>query len=558
MGVFERKLEMRIALAIFIGAAVLRLLFLSGEDVVGDDATYAFRSIGYFDHMVSQIQTTPLQWFSSPPWWSKLSFHDHPPLAFFVHYIFFGIFGVSTFVSRFPDALLGIGSVVLLFFFSRYLLKPLENGKGENKGAFMRWFPLCAAFFLAFDPYHVWTSRRFLLESTAVFFSLAAAYATLLAVRSEKARSWFFAGGFTAAALMSKYTAFFVAPACVVYGWFVKKRGTLRKGVLFFVSFVAVFSPVIIYNAMMYASRGHFDLQIASLMGNAYLEWPSVAKEVVWRPVEFFLNSLRVIWDNMNPLTLVFAVAGIGYAMRDAWRKRGDSSFVLPLLILGFFFLQFTFLAPARRLLPIVAPWIALFAGLGFAGLIGKWIRLEKGKRKFLRAFAKAAVSAVVVWVIAFGYISSAAPFLVSHPLLSARAASRDYYGFEELGRFIEDRIQKDAFVLSPRERGMSSALFIWDEDINYFPKMWYIQRWVTYARVPFASSGEWTRFGEDFFRNQGYSRFYFIRAKDTLLVPGNVRTGTGAVLEEAVVSSSLSFPIFDKKGNTAFIVYSW
>ena len=87
---------------------------------------------------------------------------------------------------------------------------------------------------------------------------------------------------------------------------------------------------------------------------------------------------------------------------------------------------------------------------------------------------------------------------------------------------------------------------------------MWYIQRWVTYQRIPFASSGEWTRFREDFFREQGYSRFYFIRAKDTLLVPGNARTGTGAVFEEAVVSSSLSFSIFDKKGNTAFIVYLW
>ena len=139
--------------------------------------------------------------------------------------------------------------VLLSFFFSRSLLQLRRKDDGGNGEAFVRWFPFYAAFSFAFDPYHVWISRRFLLESTAIFFPLAAAYTVVLAVKSEKVRSWIMAGGVMATAVMSKYTALFIAPASVIYGWIVRKEELFRKGILFLVSFIAVFSPVIIYNA---------------------------------------------------------------------------------------------------------------------------------------------------------------------------------------------------------------------------------------------------------------------------------------------------------------------
>ena len=134
-----------IIVGIVLLATLLRFINLGAQDMVGDDATYAFRSVGYFDHMVSQLQTTPLQWFEEAPWWVKLSFHDHPPLIFLIHFLFFKVSGsMSTVVARLPDALMGIASVWLVFLIGKRLW---SRRVGE-----------IAAFLLAVDPYHLWVS----------------------------------------------------------------------------------------------------------------------------------------------------------------------------------------------------------------------------------------------------------------------------------------------------------------------------------------------------------------------------------------------------------------
>jgi len=79
--------------AIIFLAAVLRLWGIGAGDPVGDEVLYAFRAVGLLDYDVAEFQTTPLQWFDGNiPWWTKLSFHDHPPLVFLIQHFFIKIF----------------------------------------------------------------------------------------------------------------------------------------------------------------------------------------------------------------------------------------------------------------------------------------------------------------------------------------------------------------------------------------------------------------------------------------------------------------------------------
>ena len=102
--------------AILVIAAILRLWGLNRGDTMSDEVFYAFRAIGPMDFDHAEFQTTPLEWFDPQiPAWTKLSFHDHPPLVFWVQHFFIKIFGENNFAFRLPSALLGIASVWLVY-----------------------------------------------------------------------------------------------------------------------------------------------------------------------------------------------------------------------------------------------------------------------------------------------------------------------------------------------------------------------------------------------------------------------------------------------------------
>ncbi len=74
---------------------------MSHDSLYGDEPAYLVRSMGWHDSLGSNLQSTPAQWFDSVPWWSNLSFHDHPPLVFAVNKVSFSLFGDSLFVGTF-------------------------------------------------------------------------------------------------------------------------------------------------------------------------------------------------------------------------------------------------------------------------------------------------------------------------------------------------------------------------------------------------------------------------------------------------------------------------
>src|SRR3989344_8692064 len=90
-------------------SALLGLYGLSRGDTVNDEVFMSFRGIGMLDFDEAAHQTTPLEW-NDPniPWWTNLSFHDHPILVPLTQHFSMKIFGENNFAFRLPSALLGI------------------------------------------------------------------------------------------------------------------------------------------------------------------------------------------------------------------------------------------------------------------------------------------------------------------------------------------------------------------------------------------------------------------------------------------------------------------
>ncbi|MBI2604323.1 MAG: glycosyltransferase family 39 protein, partial [Candidatus Harrisonbacteria bacterium] len=118
----ERRTLIILLIIVALGAA-LRLWNLGTAELTFDEGLYAFRSVGYLDYLENPAQPTPIQWFAGKalPWWTRLSFHDHPPLVFLVQHAATLLLGDTLFAARLPSAFAGIALIILLFFITRRL-----------------------------------------------------------------------------------------------------------------------------------------------------------------------------------------------------------------------------------------------------------------------------------------------------------------------------------------------------------------------------------------------------------------------------------------------------
>jgi len=245
------KKEKTILIWILALAFVLIFFRLTRADLQGDDAHYAFRAVGYVDYVSSNLQTTPLQWLNGQvPWWTKLSFHDHPPLFFLTQHIFFKVLGVSDWVAKFPSALAGWLLIAVVFFIGQELF-------GTKVG-------LISAAVLALNNYHVWISRVGYLESLML---LMAALSLLFLIQGIKqSKKLLLAGLFLGLAMLTKYTSFLFIPVFLFLALLYKKEiGKNKNFWLGLLIALILFAPVIFYNLMLWRVRGHMDVQFTAL-----------------------------------------------------------------------------------------------------------------------------------------------------------------------------------------------------------------------------------------------------------------------------------------------------
>lgn len=547
---------------IILSAAFLRLFRLGRADMSSDGAINSFRSIGYLDFLASQLQTTPLHWFPSLPWWSYLSFHDGPPLCFLIQHFFFKIFGVTTVVARLPYALLGIGSVWLVYFLTKKLY--------GQKCAYL------AGFLLAICNYHIWASRITYLEGILIFFMLLAVYYFIKAL--EKDNYFIHFGLFLGLAFLCKYTAFFLAPAFITY-LLLAKREVLKNKKLWlgFLITLIVFSPVVIYNLEMYQSRGHFDLQFSGLFNQETEDWRTLSKGVgdYW---SHFLGTMHTLKNALSPLSFyLFAASLILIFIETIFSKR-RSLHLLILLLLFFLTGLFVLISGGVRFQSLYTPFVAI----AISYFLVRIASILHQKKKYIQKYIYTALLVpFFIYLIFFAVNTN----LLYSPIGKTGLAYSDIrvenWGYEQLENFLAEKIplfnlsyqQKfttfadvmifDNYELQPNPHNPKLCI-VYDSDINWFTKMWYFDKHIVYQKIPMVSTDGLAELSQifegDFLREWGFRDFYFIRTTDKTLLDLPRNLSDTAEFYENNITKNLEklspFRIKNNQGETAFKVY--
>ena len=328
-------------------AFLLRAYGAGNQDMLGDEAADAFRAIGYIDYLGTNFQTQPIDWYKDQailPLWTKLSFHDFPPLAMVMQHIGILLFGDSILGARMMSIILGTLSVWLAYAIGRRL-------SGEAAG-------IGAAAFFAVSGVATWIFRTTLLEPFLIFFVLLHA---LVFLKFLEDRRWWWAAGMTLGLVgLTKYTGIFIVPVLLAYAS-LYRRGIYKDWRLYAACGIAVacLAPAITYNIFLYKATGHFDLQIAYLLGEKTPEWQGLVGKTQ-DPFRAFSSNAEAAY---GVTSLAVAVAAIAYAAGEAALRKSKAA-IFALLYIFFVTLLLVKIGSAQRFLSLYVPGIAVGAGL--------------------------------------------------------------------------------------------------------------------------------------------------------------------------------------------------
>lgn len=378
-------------LAILVIAFFLRFWGAGSQDLFGDEAADAFRAISYLDFLGTSFQTQPVDWYKDGvlPWWTKLSFHDLPPLAILIMNFFFRILGDSILIARLPAIIAGTLSVYLIYLIAKKLFQD------ETLALF-------SALFLAVNSAMVWIFRTSMLEPILLFFILLNIYSFFQFLENKK--KWWFFGITLGLVALTKYTGAFILP--VYFSYLAIKQRAVFKDWRLYAAFglaLLLFTPVLIYNFYLYQATGHFDLQFAyllrqetpewtGLVGKAQAPFSGILKNSAFQPSDIIANSVLPV-GYYGVLAMIFALAGL---IRSIFLfRRNRSGGILFFWLYAFFVtLLLIKIGSAHRFLALYGPVFAVFSGLF---LVFLWNLRKDGK---LNYGLKAIVIFFFIWEI--------------------------------------------------------------------------------------------------------------------------------------------------------------
>ncbi|MBI3290823.1 glycosyltransferase family 39 protein, partial [Candidatus Falkowbacteria bacterium] len=343
-----------ILLLVMTLAALFIFINLGRPDVIHDETIISFRALGYIDFFAESGQTTTLDWYQRPPWWTKLSFHDHQPFGYILNYIFLNLFGTSAFVVRLVSALAGLSSVFLVYLIGRRLF-------GENAG-------LLAGFIFAINNFSLWIARIAFQESLVIALALSSLYFFLLAL--ERKYCLILSALLLGLAFITKYTAIFILPVYLVIllinkrSWFKTKEFYLSL-----IVFLIIISPVVLYNVFLFADRGHFDLQLPYLFGltGKVAGWDNLVGKSDLSFWQRYASLPFELTKYLSPLFLVTSLVALAYLF---WLYKRDKFNILMLVLsLVSVLLLIGLVGPQERFLTMFMPFLALAISLFFITL---------------------------------------------------------------------------------------------------------------------------------------------------------------------------------------------
>src|SRR3989344_6030741 len=444
-------------------------------------------------------QTTPLEWFdplktggeSDIPWWTALSFHDHPPLVFLIQHFFMRIFGESRLGFRLPSALFGIASVWLLYLIGKELYS-------KDAG-------LIAAGLLAITVNHVYISRIDLQESYVIFFILLASYLFLRTQKNDTYYLW--TGAALGLGFITKYNTFILAPIFLTYLVLFNRKAFRNKkfwlGALFA---LVIFTPVIVYNIELYRAVGHFDFQFSFIFG----QHPKVWSVTPGKEIGGLFDRMRNF-----PIRLFEINSCVLLALSIIW-----------LLAL------FSFIGTSYRFLSMLTPFIVLAASLPLAWLFENRIKTA------------ITVFALIASFEIFYTVNSLITYYPrgSWPVAYSKMRDETYnWGYNALDEFVSRELtgrmpavafqQKYEFLERIHETALKDALtaklpsdaeiIIYDGNVNSLAQLWTLDRWQVYHAWPVVRTESYLEYLEanriQDIQKDGFGKRYFIIPTDTV-----------------------------------------
>lgn len=445
----------------------------------------AFRSIGWLDTWFGSMQS-PVDLFEVEPWWQKLSFHDHPPLTFFVEHVFFLALGSTAFALRLPFVLAGLGAVVLAYLLGREL-------RDERYG-------LLAAAIMAAANYPVWMSRVGFQEGLLTVWVLLALW--LFARSLKNPRYVLGVGAAVGLALLTKYSAVVLIP--VILGGYLFFQPRMFRSARTYAALavmLAVLSPAIVYNAMLFAERGHFDATLWAMLGNRHADFSTDAHSYSSGLTAF--QWLHWLPDGFGWLLLFFAIAGLVLLVlfrepADAGADFKSSKFArFFLVVFSGSVVGFLSLAPGRKQYAALAAVPVVF--------LAAWALAHiSGRRKTVMVTGVIVALALVTANTQLFVVPLGTPGLGYLPL---RPTS---YVYQALDRYLDELYQGRPMVVQlthiaqvdqrygtpkPNAVGTKSPatlpplLVVWDERMDFAAVRWLILRRRVYQHQPSISA---------------------------------------------------------------------
>lgn len=488
-----KKLSPNIILGAIIGiAALLRIVNLAGPDMIADDALYSFRALGYFDYIGSlNTQTTPVVWFPESQWWQYLSFHDAPPLVFIIQWFFFKIFGENLLAARLPFVIAGLLAIYFIFLLGKLLVN-------ERAG-------LIAAAALTIMNFHIWISRIGLLDGFVVLWIVLALYFFVKSQTHERNYIWW--GIFTGLGILTKYTFLFMLPLFLVaLLWW--RREAWRKKWFYFglVIFLITILPVIIYNVMIFKTRGHFDAALSTMIGQHPEDFKGLTREIKTDPLEL-TGVFKVIAQKTSLGLAIFILPSLLIFIYQIIKNRHKTSeYNLNLIWLGIFLAitMLTFSGGNDRYAAVILPFVVSVLGLSVYWF---W---EKLKTRWQRLLMMVCLLFIAGWEIIFAIQNQLVPepkFIKSSITDTSRPL---WLGYNKLEVYVKDFYRRNpnpsyvVFAKTPQifsyqfkkvqsyyeqevKLPQTTELLVFDDRIDWAAALWIFERRRIYevAAVP-------------------------------------------------------------------------
>ena len=527
---------------ILVLAAALRLYGLSRGDTVNDEVFYGFRAVGMMDFDEAAEQTTPLEWLDPStssgqapiPSWTKLSFHDHPPLVFWIQHFSIALFGENNFALRFPSALLGVLSVYLLYLIGQALYSPSAG--------------LVGAAFMAATLNSVYISRVGMQESYVIFFLLLSIYFFLKSLRKENYLIW--TGVALGFGLLTKYNVFILVPIFLTYLAFFrrdyfKSAGWRKKLGIGAVLALIIFSPVIVYNLKLYQTAGHFDFQFSYILGQNPEVWQIQPGKEIGTISDRIQNLIPRLIDSHSWLFLaIFAISLLAIS---------KLSFVLITFI--WLLLLLLLIGPSYRFLTVLTPFMALISAVFLA-------RFDK----------KIFLVPIILFEIFYSINNQIAYYPVgASPWLSSKVRFENYnWGYNALGEFFASELKnkmpairfeaKYRFIEEKQDRSLElakkrgfepyPAMIVTYGNFDRGAKLWVLDRLHIYHGWPVIDLETYFNYlqenGFDYYRRVGFKHYYFILSANIVPSPEF----------QTLIQKTQFISIFNPRGEEVFKVY--